>query len=334
MARTRLIVVESFQEDIDATLRTLAAAGRFEVVATATEAVSLAALAQQHLADLVLLDLSLLRRGSKRLPIGRLVAAGLRLVLLSDPVDAATPTAKEEAGRALIEGALEVLFRPPTGQRPADEAERRAFWASLEALAHTSRPSGAELWAPQEPRQAVQVLGVLASTGGPSALSELLREPFEVPVLVALHMPAGFTRGFVRTLQKVTGREVRLAENGQGAEAGVVYLPPDGLDLGLTRSMKLRVGVRGKKKLHPSGNVLFADLSLFGPRAVGVVLTGMGDDGLEGARALKAAGGRLLVQDQASCVVFGMPGVVLAEGLAEAALPVPELAKQLRRWLR
>jgi len=117
------------------------------------------------------------------------------------------------------------------------------------------------------------------------------------------------------------------------AEPNHVYLAPDGMDVGISYSKVLRVGLFGPEPSHPSGNVLLGDLAAFGRGAVGVVLTGMGDDGLAGAQKLHRAGGRILVQDKASSVVFGMPGVVYEAGLADQALPPKELARQLHEWI-
>lgn len=337
MRGLRLVLLESFEEDVKATARVLALEPGLNVVSSATEFDALGPLVEAHRPDLVLVDLALLGRGSRRQSIAQWVARGVRLVILTDQVDASSPTARSEAARALLEGALDVLFRPPCGGGAEAEAARHAFHAQLVALgraAHRPRPASslAPALAPQGGGERVVVVGVIASTGGPTALAELLAAPLVPPVLVALHMPAGFARGIVRTLRQVTKRDVMLAEKGARAEPGRIYLAPDGADLGVSRELRLTIGLRTNKPPHPSGSVLLGDLAAFGKSAVGVVLTGMGDDGLVGARLLRAAGGRLLAQDRASCVVFGMPGVVVAEGLAEQVLPPRELARQLREW--
>lgn len=340
MAKTRIVLVESFEEDIVVTGRVLTADSRFQLVATTTNPLSVRELSTAHRPDLVLLDLALLRRGTNRLSISLLVGDAFRLALLTDHVDSATPTAKAEATRAFFEGALGPVFRPNTGPGAVHSVGRSSFCDQVFALARTNRarvqtPAPFAWFAGSPPLhdERVEVVGVIASTGGPRALAQLLKEPLRAPVLVALHMPPGFTRGFARTLQLVTKQEVRVAENGARAEPDKIYLAPDGMDLGISRSLELCVGVRAPNSVHPSGNVVFEDLAKFGRAAVGVVLTGMGDDGLEGARKLRAAGGRILAQDQASSVVFGMPGAIVAEGLADQVLPPPKIAEQLRKWV-
>lgn len=331
----RLVLLEPFVEDAQALERLLACERAFQVVAVATEAKKLDELIALHRPQLVLVALSFLRVGRARLDVAGLVRQHrVRLVLLTDEVESATPTAKEEAARALVEGALEVVFRPPPSSH-LGERQRREFLGRLALLGEgqaapqlmpVSRVSSA-------PLRQIEVLGVVASAGGPAALAQLLREPLPLPVLVAQHIAPGFVSGFAQTLREVTGREVLVGKAGEKVEKGKVYLAPDGKDLGLSPDLRLRIDRRNPRSPHPSGDALLEDLAQLGPGAVAAVLTGMGEDGLLGARKLKASGGRVLIQSRQSSLVFGMPGAIAAEGLADAELAPAEIGSKVREWL-
>lgn len=154
------------------------------------------------------------------------------------------------------------------------------------------------------------VVGIAASTGGPPALASILsRLPADLPVsiLVAQHMANGFVSGLHRWLLDVSALPVHIAAEGIVPERGAVYLAPDGCDLELTSDLKMRVRIAASHHT-PSGDRLLESLArALRSRAVGVVLTGMGDDGARGLASIRAAGGRTLAQDQASSVVYGMP---------------------------
>ena len=184
----------------------------------------------------------------------------------------------------------------------------------------------------------VSAVGVAASTGGPAALYrllELLPRRLAVPVLVVQHMADGFTPGLVTWLAGATALPVRLAEQGEALVGGTVYVAPDGCHLRVTP--KDRVDLSGHAPVagfRPSASVLFTSLAQsYGREAGAVVLTGMGSDGLEGARALRSAGAWVLAQDAQSSVVFGMPRAVAEAGLATSVGTVEQLAYRLSRIL-
>jgi len=174
----------------------------------------------------------------------------------------------------------------------------------------------------------VDVVGMVASTGGPPALAHVLGSlPRELPVplLLAQHIASGFTSGLVRWFDSVCTLRVVVAQEGELPAAGRVYLPPDGCDL--------EAGPRGPHahaSLHrpalPSGNRLLVSLArAYGSRAAGFVLTGMGDDGAQGLLELKRAGGATYAQDEQSSVVFGMPQAAHACGAARGLLPLESI---------
>jgi two-component system chemotaxis response regulator CheB len=194
---------------------------------------------------------------------------------------------------------------------------------------------------PPGPQQ-VGLLCVGSSTGGPNALADLfsgLAKPLPVPVLIVQHMPPVFTRILAERLGKVSGLPCHEAEAGQLIESGHVYLAPGGRHLELAREANKLVA-----RLHdgppenscrPAVDVLFRSAAtLMGPSVLAVVLTGMGQDGLRGSEVIRERGGRILAQDEASSVVWGMPGHVANAGLAEAVLPLTELSGEISRRLR
>ena len=194
-------------------------------------------------------------------------------------------------------------------------------------------------------RQADPVLAVpdflviASSTGGPKAVTELvgaMRVP-ACPVLVAQHMPEGFTEDFARHLALRSGRDVVEGRDGDLLEPGRFTILPGGRNSQVSRSedgaLRLVNGLTQAGIVHPSADLLFESVAEESTLAVAVVLTGMGDDGTLGAMRFARAGWPVLVQEPASCVVAGMPGAVIAAGHASAVLSVADIARQLNRWL-
>jgi two-component system, chemotaxis family, protein-glutamate methylesterase/glutaminase len=178
------------------------------------------------------------------------------------------------------------------------------------------------------------VVAVGASTGGPSVLAAVLRRfpaTTPVPILVVQHITPGFDAALTTWLDETTPLRVRLAADGQPMEAGEVLVAPSGTHLGLSGAarIELRPGppVAGHR---PSATHLFASVArVFGRRALGVVLTGMGSDGATGLLELRRAGGRVLAQDEASCVVPGMPAAAVAAGAVDEVVPLDQLAARI-----
>jgi two-component system chemotaxis response regulator CheB len=178
------------------------------------------------------------------------------------------------------------------------------------------------------PSERVVVIGT--STGGPHALGRLLRAfpaNFPAPIAIVLHIPPGYTGPLAERLNGECAIEVLEAEEGLEMRPGRAILARAGVHLRLVSfedTVSVRLDPEPSNAVHrPSVNVLFESAAQsLGKRALGVVLTGMGDDGLTGSRAITEAGGQVLTETEASCVVYGMPRVVKEAGLstAEAAL--------------
>jgi two-component system, chemotaxis family, protein-glutamate methylesterase/glutaminase len=164
-------------------------------------------------------------------------------------------------------------------------------------------------------------------------------EPLAVPLLIVQHMPATFTALLAQRLTSVGVMDVGEAQDGDPVQPGRAYLAPGGRHLEVVR-------VEGVARMHvtddppenscrPAADVLFRSAAkIYGGGLLGVVLTGMGSDGLRGSQAIRAAGGSILAQDAATSVVWGMPGAVVNAGLADTVLPLNEMPAEIVRVTR
>jgi len=184
----------------------------------------------------------------------------------------------------------------------------------------------------------LSVIAIGTSTGGPMALQQVIPQlPANLPVgvVVAQHMPAAFTGAFADRLDRMSAIRVKEAREGDRIEAGLCLVAPGGKHMRVRRKGALDTVVtisdEPRDALYkPSVNELMRSVAEYYPgRALGVILTGMGDDGCEGLKALKATGSGVFAQDEASCVVYGMPRAVVEAGLADKVLPIGHMAGEL-----
>jgi len=183
----------------------------------------------------------------------------------------------------------------------------------------------------------IDVLAIGASTGGIHALGALfhaLPEKIGVPILVTQHLPVPFMGVFTRQLGAVARRPAVIAEDGMPLEPDVILVAPGDAHLTIEPSdggavVRLTHG-RSSSGCMPSVDPMFGSVgAIYGAGALGVVLTGMGRDGVEGASRMVACGGSVLAQDEASCAVWGMPRAILEAGLACAVLPPDKIARRI-----
>lgn len=180
-------------------------------------------------------------------------------------------------------------------------------------------------------------VAIAVSTGGPHALSQVLpkiRPEFAAAILIVQHMPEGFTTAFAERLDALSRIEVREATDGEAIVPGRALVAPGGCHLKVQRMGTTPVTVVSKEPalrgLRPSADVLFFSMAaVYGPRAIGVVMTGMGDDGAAGVGAIRAAGGRTIAQDRDSSVVYGMPRAAAERGFIQKVLPLDALGDYL-----
>jgi two-component system chemotaxis response regulator CheB len=248
----------------------------------------------------------------------------------------------EQTVAALALGAADTLPKPGTGRFNGKFSEillgklKSLGYASVEPRPVPARPgSVASLRA--MPTDPIDVLAIGASTGGIHALGALFHAlPGEigVPILITQHLPPPFMSVFARQLGAVARRPAIIAEDGMPLEADVILIAPG--DAHLTAEpasdgavVRLTHG-RSSSGCMPSLDPMLGSVgAIYGAGALGVVLTGMGRDGVEGASRLVACGGSVLAQDEASCAVYGMPRAVLEAGLACAVLPPDKIARRI-----
>lgn len=246
--------------------------------------------------------------------------------------------------RALDMGASDYVTKPEATKLGGAAAYRDELLQKIRGLAARRRAMGVA--PPITPRPAGPIrrqvrpraVFVCSSTGGPPALRTFLSglgSGWRTPVFIVQHMPAAFTKALAEHLAKTTGLRVVEAAHGGRVEDGVVYLAPGGFHLTVagTSSLAATELDQGPEENYcrPAGDKLLRSAAnVYGAEAVAVILTGMGHDGREGARALAAKGGLIMAQDEASSVVWGMPGAVAEAGLARLVRPVQGLAEAVR----
>jgi two-component system chemotaxis response regulator CheB len=244
---------------------------------------------------------------------------------------------------SLRAGALTVLQKPPGALAPDFDDQARELIATVKAMAEVKvvrhwRPAQATGSASRRPPGTGgvrgQVVAIATSTGGPAALHQLfsaLPGDFPLPLLVVQHITHGFTTGLASWLNAGCSFHVKLAANGEPLAPRTVYLAPDGRHLGVAGRAAVALSdappVGG---FRPSGTLLFESVAgAFGAATVALILTGMGEDGVVGLRAVRRAGGRIIAQDAKTSVVFGMPGAAVAAGLADQVLPLDAIPMRL-----
>jgi two-component system chemotaxis response regulator CheB len=184
-----------------------------------------------------------------------------------------------------------------------------------------------------------QVLAIGASTGGPSALAEIfrrLRADFPVPIVIVQHMPPMFTRLLAERLSTEYAIPVQEAVPGAVLEPGKAWIAPGDYHMVVIRDgRQVRLQVQQEppeNSCRPAADVLLRSVAqVYGPNSLTVILTGMGQDGLRGCEFVREAGGRILAQDEATSVVWGMPGCVARAGLADRVLPISLIADEILR---
>ena len=320
---------------------------RFISVVTAPDPLVAEQKIAKEMPDVVLLDLEMPRMDGLTFLKRLMARTPLPVIVCSSVAERGTSTAL----RALAEGAVDVMHKPRLGaQRFLHESAvlvLDAVWAAAHArikkraappaAVPTNTPRlSADVVLPKQrkkittPTDRVVVIG--ASTGGTEALRELLEAlPADAPgIVIVQHMPEVFTKAFADRLNESCAIEVREAQHGDEVRSGLALIAPGNLHTLLQRG-------GGKYFVHvvegelvsrhrPSVDVLFRSAAqAAGPNAVGVIMTGMGDDGAQGMLEMKQAGAFNIAQDEASCVVFGMPKEAIALGAVDEILPLRQI---------
>ena len=214
-------------------------------------------------------------------------------------------------------------------------AARRSLPSALSATPYKPFPRPATAGA------RIEIVGIGASTGGPNALADVipkLPRNLQVPVVITQHMPPIFTKLLAERLASHWGGPVKEAQVDDRLEPGHIFIAPGNYHMVLERRAD---GVYINLNQNPTENscrpavdvMLRSVASVYGCKSLAVILTGMGRDGFHGCTAVRDAGGRVLAQDEATSVVWGMPGFVARGGLAEKILPLPQIATEIQRFV-
>lgn len=251
--------------------------------------------------------------------------------------------------QAIQAGALAVVEKPPDRSSPIFVEKQRQLVTTLIAMARvkviqrrgehangTAKRAAADLPVVRPPVRP-ELIAIGASAGGPSALSQLLSKlPAElpVPVVIVQHMAHEFIPGLVRWLNKVSPLEVILAKDNHVLEPGVVNLSPGMCHLAVMRHGKnlitRYIEEKGSYRYQPAVDVLFSSVAtVCGPGAIGLVLTGMGDDGAQGLLEMRQSGAHTFAQDEQSSIVFGMPKAAVERGAVERVISLSALPEEI-----
>jgi two-component system, chemotaxis family, protein-glutamate methylesterase/glutaminase len=312
----------------------------FDVVATAADGDEALAACRDHRPDAMTLDLHM--PGMDGIGVLRALRERRAEPVPVVVVSAFSPAHGARAVDALAEGAFELVAKPSFGESLdtfASELGRKVGEAAHSG--RVRRPGGPFRTVARRPDHRRTVVGkrvvvIACSTGGPKALGELiprLPSPLGAGTLIVQHMPAGFTASLAARLDAASSLDVREAAGGEALAPGAALLAPGGVHLRLGTDRHARLSdddpVGG---LRPRADFTIEDAAkLYGSRTLLVVLTGMGKDGLEGARAVRAVGGRVICEAESSCTVYGMPRAVAEAGLADEVLPLDELPAAIAR---
>jgi len=320
--------------------RMVEADSAFEIAAVAGTAEDAIDALHEVRVDIVILDLEMPGAGGlKSIPRIIRAAAGAKVMIVSSLAEEGA----EETVAALALGAADTLPKPGTGRFNGKFSE--ILVGKLKALGYAegkstfaaARPVGAQPLLRAMPTDPIEVLAIGASTGGIHAIGVLfqaLPKRIGVPILVTQHLPEPFMPVFARQLRAAAQREALVAEDGMPLLPDRILLAPGDAHLTVDRSEDVPVVrlVRGPSTSGclPSVDPMFASIgAAYGSRALGVILTGMGRDGVEGAARLVANGGSVIAQDEMSSAVWGMPRAVLEAGFACAVLPPDKIARRI-----
>ncbi len=336
----RVLVVDDSAFARKVLRETLEGASGIEVVGTARDGLEALEKVAEHAPDVMTLDLAMPNLDGLGVLRALSDRPGPRVVVVS-----IAEIGGEQGIAALAAGAIEVIHKPTA------LATDRLYELSGELVRAVRTAAGARL-GPSVARETAAMPGGLsaprtaparrlvvigASTGGPQAVTRILKglpKDFPLPLGVVVHLPPGYTAPFAERLDGECAIRVQEAEEGMAFEPGLAIIGRAGLHLEV-RTVRGRL--QAANELEPAGtphrpavDVLFTSAAkAAGDGTLAVVLTGMGEDGLAGARAVRAAGGIVLTETEASCVVYGMPRAVWEAGLATAEAPLSRMAAEI-----
>jgi two-component system chemotaxis response regulator CheB len=339
-APIRVLIVDDSAFVRQALARMLGSEVDMQVVGLAVDGVEAVEKARTLHPDVITLDLQMPRLGGLEALEQIMAESPVAVLLLSS----LTRQGAEVTLRGLELGALDFIDKSSVQGNMnllglAEELRRKVRALAMASPRRREAPPARVVEAPLRPglgaRADVVVIGT--STGGPPALQAIvprLPRGLHAAVLIVQHIPAGFTRSLAERLQARSVLPVREAVDGEAVEPGQVLIAPGGQHMKLRRrgeSVRVLLDDHPYSALHrPSADVLMTSAAkIYGARVLGVILTGMGNDGVEGLRAIRAAGGHSLAESEDTCVIYGMPKAAVEAGLVERSVPLPRIADEI-----
>jgi two-component system, chemotaxis family, protein-glutamate methylesterase/glutaminase len=331
--------------------RVLKAAPDVEIVASVPDGRAAVSAIHRTSVDVIILDVDMpVMDGLTAIPLLVKAAPGVKIVIASTHTDRNARITLD----ALSAGAADYILKPSAAREMLGQAtfnrelleKIRLLGRKTGGTATNRAPAGMQALAPGSPEQLQlrpgpalppQIIAFGSSTGGPQALFHVLRDMApgaRIPILVAQHMPATFTSILATQIARQCGVVAMEAVDGSALDAGCIYVAPGNFHMTVAKTRTIRLNQDPPENYcRPSVDPLLRSLAAcYGDRALVVILTGMGRDGLSGSKAVVEAGGAVFAQDEATSVVWGMPGAVAAAGLCSAVLPLAEIGPRLRPY--
>lgn len=334
--------------------RALSLDPRIEIVGTARDGVEAIEKAKELLPDVITLDVEMPHlTGIEALPF-LIKETDARIIMLTSLDDPSTTY------EALDAGAVDFIVKPKGGFASSisdlsdtllkqiktayriEPGKRTPHGATLIGKLLQKAPEVAKEVVPRQDIALECVVAIGASTGGPPALERVfsgLSSQLPAAYLVVQHLPAGFSSSLVQRLSRVTDIEIVEAKADTTLRAGTAYVAPYGAHMTVGKRGSIgRLLIEDGPAIHgvkPSADPMLESVArAYGPKSVGVLLTGMGSDGAQGLEAVSGIGGTTIVQDEATSVVWGMPGAAVKRGVAQRVVPIDAVAAEIRKTVR
>lgn len=311
-----------------------------EVVAIAHDGLEALELADRLKPDVITCDLNMPEMGGVQFVQEQMARRAVPIVIMS-----IANRSGEDVLAALDAGAIDFVQKPTalaseqllTVADELVEKVKSAARASVRVAPPPGTMPAAPMAVPRVGTTNVDIVAIGISTGGPQGLKTFIpRLPadFPVPIAIVLHMPVGYTEMYAKKLDELSPLRVSEAQEGDDVVAGRILLAPAGRHLTFRRvdhRVVAHLDLRPLDTPHrPAVDMLFQSAAdVYGARTLGVVMTGMGSDGREGAAWIKARGGRILTEAEESCVVYGMPRAVVEAGLSDSSSPIERMASAI-----
>jgi two-component system chemotaxis response regulator CheB len=336
---TRVLIVDDSQLIRDVLAAMLDETPGFQVVGQARDGEEAVRLTARLRPDVITMDIRMPRKNGLEATREIMASTPTPIVVLATSIYDADMNI---AFNAVAAGALNVVEKPRGLSEKDFEQVRDQLVLTLRLMADVQvvtilpkKDQGtAALQPPPAKFQTPEIIAIAASTGGPGILNQIFKAlpgDFSIPIVLVQHITRGFAHGFAHWLNTNTALKVTVAQEGDPLAPGQVLVAPEGAHMIVTPGGRVKLDASPPiNGIQPSATRLFDSVArTYKAAAVGVILSGMGDDGADGLEKLWDAGGHIIAQDQASCVVFGMPKVAIERGIVNEVLAPEAIAAAL-----